>query len=59
LGIGQKELGIQIPGNSDNEQVKQAFSKLFDTKEKKVKKKKTKKKTIKKKVEKKETQTSE
>ncbi|RLC05290.1 MAG: disulfide reductase [Deltaproteobacteria bacterium] len=59
LGIGQKELGIQIPGNSDNEQVKQAFSKLFDTKEKKVKKKKTKKKTIKKKVEKKEMQTSE
>jgi len=63
LGIGKKELGIKSPENFDNEQVSQLFSKLFDTKEKKVKKKKKKpsKKKIssKKKVEKKETQSTE
>jgi len=65
LGIGKEELGIQTPENSDNEQVKQAFSKLFDTKEKKVRKKKSKKKTSKKKInskkkiEKKVTQSTE
>ena len=53
LGIGKEELGIVSPENQenqDNELLKQAYSKLFNTEEKKEKKKKSKKKSIKKKA---------
>ena len=53
LGIGKEELGIVSPENKenqDNELLKQAYSKLFNTEEKKEKKKKSKKKSIKKKA---------
>lgn len=56
LGIGKEDLGID--GQTD-EGLNQAYSKLFDTKEKKVKKKRKKKNTIKKPVAKKETQSVE
>ena len=42
LGIGKENLGIKRPEHMDTETVNQAFSKLFDTKEKKIKKKKKK-----------------
>jgi len=44
LGIGKKELGIENLEDIGNGLVYQSFSKLFDTKEKKVKKKKKAKK---------------
>ena len=53
MGIGKEELGIVSPENQenqDNELLKQAYSKLFNTEEKKEKKKKSKKKSIKKKA---------
>jgi heterodisulfide reductase subunit B len=55
LGIGKKELGMDSPDNQNN-QDDQVYSKLFDTKEKKVKKKKkAKKKITKKSTQKKDT----
>ena len=42
LGISKKDLGIKSSEHMDTETVTQAFSKLFDTKEKKLKKKKKK-----------------
>jgi heterodisulfide reductase subunit B2 len=56
LGIGKEELGIVSPKNQDNQEnqdnelLKQSYSKLFDTEEKKEKKKKSKKKSVKKKA---------
>ncbi|MBU8911030.1 MAG: CoB--CoM heterodisulfide reductase iron-sulfur subunit B family protein [Desulfobacterales bacterium] len=53
LGIGKEELGIDNQENQGNESLDQVYSKLFDTKEKKLKKKRKKKKLTKKPVEKK------
>lgn len=63
LGIEKKELGIAGPDDQKNEALSQVYSKLFDTKEKKVKKKKKKSlkknKGVKKKEIKKETRSIE
>ncbi len=53
LGIKKEELGIESPENQKSELLNQAYSKLFETVEKKVKKKKSKKKSAKKKAAKK------